>query len=217
MVHTSVGSNPVRGFGVRDFWRVRVGSQFGFGWQAWVRKGSKFGLRVRRTLANPRCPFLSPKSANFWSNFGKKLDFLYYFLLQFLRLNFSQKICRFLTQKTTKFSSILCLGKSPAISIYWYHRVRSSTSRVRSSAEKFCHGFGWVRSSTSRVRSSSKFDIFGFDPTLVQNIIFSNEMEKKPRYHTYFSIQFGKIYRRQKIKYNLNHLFFYNNVLFYMQ
>ena len=26
----------------------------------------------------------------------------------------------------------------------------------------------------------------------VQNVIFSNEMEKKPKYHTYFSIEFGK-------------------------
>ena len=26
----------------------------------------------------------------------------------------------------------------------------------------------------------------------VQNVIFSNEMEKKPRYYTYFSIEFGK-------------------------
>ena len=76
-----------------------------------------------------------------------------------------------MTHITKKFSGILYLGKSPAISIYWYHRVRSSTSRVRSSAEKFCHGFGWVRSSTSRVRSSSKFDIFGFDPTLVPSLI----------------------------------------------
>ena len=80
-----------------------------------------------------------------------------------------------------------------------FGRVRSSTSRVRSSS-KFIDfskmfntvgfvgsefgifgGFGWVRSSvlvgkpgfervrssTSRVRSSSKFVIFGFDPTLV--------------------------------------------------
>ena len=43
----------------------------------------------------------------------------------------------FLTHITKKFSGILYLGKSPAISIYWYHRVRSSTSRVRSSANKF--------------------------------------------------------------------------------
>ena len=80
-----------------------------------------------------------------------------------------------------------------------FGRVRSSTSRVRSSSklEVFSKmfivvgfvgsefgifgGFGWVRSSvllgkpgfarvrssTSRVRSSSKFVIFGFDPTLV--------------------------------------------------
>ena len=27
----------------------------------------------------------------------------------------------------------------------------------------------------------------------VQNVIFSNEMEKKPKYYTYFSIEFGKI------------------------
>ena len=41
-----------------------------------------------------------------------------------------QDFFRFLTHKTTKFSSILYLGKSPAISIYWYYKVRSSTSRV---------------------------------------------------------------------------------------
>ena len=28
----------------------------------------------------------------------------------------------------------------------------------------------------------------------VQNVIFSNEKEKKPKYYTYFSIEFGKIY-----------------------
>ena len=27
----------------------------------------------------------------------------------------------------------------------------------------------------------------------VKNVIFSNEMEKKPKYYTYFSIEFGKI------------------------
>ena len=81
--------------------------------------------------------------------------------LEFLGLFFWYPISvRFLTHIAIKFSG--------AISIYWYHRVRSSTSRVRSSAEKFCYGFGWVRSSTSRVRSSSKFDIFGFDPTLIR-------------------------------------------------
>ena len=84
-----------------------------------------------------------------------------------------------------------------------FGRVRSSTSRVRSSS-KFIDfskmfntvgfvgsefgifggfrwvrssvlvgelGFGRVRSSTSRVRSSSKFVIFGFDPTLVQSLM----------------------------------------------
>ena len=81
-----------------------------------------------------------------------------------------------------------------------FGRVRSSTSRVRSSSklEVFSKmfivvgfvgsefgifvGFGWVRSSvlvgelgfgrvrssTSRVRSSSEFVTFGFDPTLIQ-------------------------------------------------
>ena len=39
---------------------------------------------------------------------------------------------------------------------------------VRSSVLVGEPGFGRVRSSTSRVRSSSKFVIFGFDPTLVQ-------------------------------------------------
>ena len=38
---------------------------------------------------------------------------------------------------------------------------------VRSSVLVGEPGFGRVRSSTSRVRSSSKFVIFGFDPTLV--------------------------------------------------
>ena len=28
----------------------------------------------------------------------------------------------------------------------------------------------------------------------VKNVIFSNEMEKKPKYYTYFSIEFGKIH-----------------------
>ena len=85
-----------------------------------------------------------------------------------------------------------------------FGRVRSSTSRVRSSSmlEVFSkmfivvgfvgsefgifEGFGWVRSSdlvgepgfgrvrssTSRVRSSSKFVIFEFDPALVSIVDF---------------------------------------------
>ncbi len=28
IIHNSVGSNPVHGFGVRDFWRVRSSSKF---------------------------------------------------------------------------------------------------------------------------------------------------------------------------------------------
>ena len=43
-VATSVGSNPVHGLGVWDFWRVRVGLKFGFGWQTWVQKSSNFNL-----------------------------------------------------------------------------------------------------------------------------------------------------------------------------
>ena len=41
---------------------------------------------------------------------------------------------------------------------------------VRSSVLLDKPGFARVRSSTSRVRSSSKFDIFGFDPTLIPNM-----------------------------------------------
>ena len=67
-VSSSVESSQVCELEVGDFRRVRVGSKFGFGWQTWVRKGSKFGLRVRRTLANPRYPFLDPISPNFWLN-----------------------------------------------------------------------------------------------------------------------------------------------------
>ena len=98
-----------------------------------------------------------------------------------------------------------------------FGRVRSSTSRVRSSSklEVFSKmfivvgfvgsefgifvGFGWVRSSvlvgelgfgkvrssTSRVRSSSEFVTFGFDPTLVKTeslfclLLLFNECQAK--------------------------------------
>ena len=40
----SVGSNPVCGFRIRDFWRVQVGSLFSFDRRTWVSKGSKFGF-----------------------------------------------------------------------------------------------------------------------------------------------------------------------------
>ena len=80
-----------------------------------------------------------------------------------------------------------------------FGRVRSSTSRVRSSSKlevfskmfivvgfvgsefRILEGLGgfvvrfllptWVRSSTSRVRSSSEFVTFGFDPTLVHKYV----------------------------------------------
>ena len=67
------------------------------------------------------------------------------------------------TQKT------FYVHKKTAVAIlnYRYCRVRSSTSRVQSSADKLWQGFGWVQSSTSRVRNSSKFVNFGFVPTLI--------------------------------------------------
>ena len=45
---------------------------------------------------------------------------------------------------------------------------------VRSSVLVGKPGFERVRSSTSRVRSSSKFVIFGFDPTLVSILLCRN-------------------------------------------
>ena len=55
-VYISIGSNPVRGFEVQDFWRVRVGSNFvfsrfgpGFVWPVSGWTGSKFDLSFRRS------------------------------------------------------------------------------------------------------------------------------------------------------------------------
>ena len=56
--------------------------------------------------------------------------------------------------------------------LYLAKQVRNSDNlqgfkRVRSSFLVDRPGFERVRSSTCQIRSSSKFDIFGFDPTLV--------------------------------------------------
>ena len=72
----------------------------------------RFRLRVQRTLANLRYPFLDSKSPNFWSDLSKKIGLFVLFLFSIFGTQFQPKIHRFLTQKTTKFSSILYLGKS---------------------------------------------------------------------------------------------------------
>ena len=155
-----------------------VGSEFGiFGGFGWVRSSVLVGKpgfgRVRSSdlefgelWRTPDFLFWAQNQLIFGQIWLKNWTFCTIFFFNF----WYQISVIFLTHITKKLSGILYLGKSTAISIYCYHRVRSSTSRVRSSAEKFCHGFGWVRSSTSRVRSSSKFDIFGFDPTLIPNM-----------------------------------------------
>ena len=47
----------------------------------------------------------------------------------------------------------------------------------------------FFQSKTSEKNHNSTFQV----KISVQNVIFSNEMEKKTRYYTYFSIEFGKI------------------------
>ena len=74
LVVISVGSNPVHGFGVRDFWSVWLNSCFDF--------GRKMNLGLKRFEVQ-FFPDLGLSSANFWQNMfkvwvfwtGSKFDF----------------------------------------------------------------------------------------------------------------------------------------------
>ena len=57
-------------------------------------------------------------------------------------------------------------------------------------------------SETSEKIHNSTFEV----KISVQNVIFSNEMEKKPRYYTYFSIEFGIIHFQLQFNFSSQYL-----------